>query len=60
MEMAERLNGTWQPHQDDEALPRRFWEIFPVDAEEDGRPLHGEICGRFGASFLRNNRDWLK
>ena len=61
IEMVERLNGTWQPHQDDEALQRRFWEIFPVDGVgANGRPLHGEIRGRFGASFLRNNRDWLK
>jgi len=28
IEMAERLSGKWQPHEDDEALQRRFWEIF--------------------------------
>jgi putative glycosyltransferase (TIGR04372 family) len=62
IEMAERLNGTWKPHEDDETLQRRFWEIFPVDATEaiNKRPLHGEIRARFGAHFLRNNRDWLK
>ena len=61
IEMIEHLNGTWQPHEDDEALQRRFWEIFPTDAIDDqGRPLHGEIRARFGAHFLRNNRDWLK
>jgi putative glycosyltransferase (TIGR04372 family) len=62
IEMAERLNGTWQPHEDDEALQRRFWEIFPMDAVDitQGRPLHGEIRARYGASFLRNNREWLK
>jgi len=62
IEMAERLNGNWQPHEDDEALQRRFWEIFPTDAVDayQGRPLHGEICARFGAHFLRNNREWLK
>jgi hypothetical protein len=56
------LNGTWKPHEDDETLQRRFWEIFPVDATEaiNKRPLHGEIRARFGAHFLRNNRDWLK
>jgi putative glycosyltransferase (TIGR04372 family) len=60
-EMVERLNGTWQPHEDDEALQRRFWEIFPTDAADayQGRPLHGEIRARFGAHFLRNNRWWL-
>ena len=62
IEMAERLNGTWQPHKDDEALQRRFWEIFPTDAVDayQGRPLHGEIRARFGADFLRNNREWLR
>ena len=62
IEMAERLNGTWQPNEDDEALQRRFWEIFPTDLVDatQGRPLHGEIRARFGANFLRNNRDWLK
>ncbi len=62
IEMAGRLNGTWQPHEDDEALQHRFWEIFPTDAvdADQGRPLHGEIRGRFGAQFLRYNRDWLQ
>ncbi|MFH1634425.1 MAG: TIGR04372 family glycosyltransferase, partial [Chloroflexota bacterium] len=62
IEMAERLNGSWQPNEDDEALQRRFWEIFPTDAVDAyrGRPLHGEIRARFGAHFLRNNRDWLQ
>ena len=62
IEMAERLNGTWQAYEDDEELQRRFWEIFPTDAVDlyQGRPFHGEIRARFGAAFLRNNRDWLR
>jgi len=62
IEMIERLNGTWQPHEDDEAIQRRFWEIFHTHAVDayQGRPLHGEIRARFGACFLRNNRDWLQ
>ena len=32
VEMAERLNGTWQSHDDDEVLQKRFWELFPKDA----------------------------
>lgn len=62
VEMAERLNGTWQPHDDDGVLQKRFWEIFPTDVLEatNKRPLHGEIRARFGAAFLRNNRDWLR
>lgn len=62
VEMAERLNGAWQPHSDDESLQRRFWEIFPTDAVDagQGRPLHGEIRARFGAEFLRQNKELLK
>lgn len=62
VEMAERLNGTWQPHEDDEALQKRFWEIFPTDAVHPscGWPIHGEIRARLGAAFLRNNRAWLQ
>ena len=60
VEMAERLNGTWQPHEDDEALQKRFWEIFPTDALDTiGVRLHGQIRTRFGTHFLRNNREWL-
>lgn len=60
-EMEARLNGSWQPHEDDEDLQRKFWEIFPtgaVDARR-GQPLHGEIRSRIGAEFLRKNRAWL-
>ena len=62
IEMDERLKGIWQPHEDDDFLQQRFWEIFPmdtVDAYHD-KPLHGEIRSRFGAVFLRNNRWWLQ
>lgn len=62
VEMAERLNGSWLPHDDDDALQKHFWEIFPTRALEatNKRPLHGEIRARFGATFLRNNRGWLQ
>lgn len=61
IEMVERLNGTWQAHEDDDVLQHKFWEIFPSDAKTpDGKPLHGEIRAPFGAAFLRNNRDWLQ
>ena len=61
IEMAERLSGTWLPLEDDEALQRRFWKIFPTDAKTaDGNPLHGEVRSHFGAAFLRNNGEWLQ
>lgn len=61
IEMVDRLNGTWQAHEDDEALQKKFWEIFPSNAVDArwGRPLHGEIRSRIGAEFLRKNRTWL-
>lgn len=60
IEMADRLKGTGQPHEVDEALQCKFWEIFPVDAVgPNGLPLHGEIRSRYGAAFLRDNQDWL-
>lgn len=62
IEMTERLNGTWREHEGDEALQKRFWELFPTDAVSiaNGGALHGQIRARFGASFLRANRDWLQ
>ena len=62
IEMAERLDGTWQPHEDDEVLQGRFWKLFPCEAVDvsNGRPLHGEIRSRVGAQFLRDNLDWLR
>ena len=59
VEMVQRLEGSWQPHCDDEELQRRFWSIFPSNSIRNGKPLHGEIRSRFGASFLRSNRWWL-
>lgn len=62
VEMADRLGGTWQPGPNDDALQRRFWEIYPADAHDvyQDRPLHGEIRCRFGARFLRANGEFLK
>jgi putative glycosyltransferase (TIGR04372 family) len=62
IEMAERLNGTWQAHRNDESLQKRVWEIFPTDSvdADAGNPIHGEIRARFGAAYLRNNPEWLK
>ena len=62
IEMVERLNGTWKAHEEDEKLQKRFWEIFPKNALDalSGKPLHGAIRAKFGASFLRNNQSWIK
>jgi len=60
IEMLERLKGVWKPEQNDDDLQRRFWKIFPVDAKDGCRPLHGKICARYGAQFLREKQDWLE
>lgn len=62
MEMAKRLNGTWNPHTEDEALQKRFWDAYPTDPLNVNfpLPLHGEIRALYGADFLRNNRWWLE
>ena len=61
IEMAERLEGIWQPREDEESLQLKFLEIFPIHAVgRNGVPLHGEIYSRYGADFLQKNRWWLK
>ena len=53
MEMHQRLNGTWQTTEEDEALQKRFWDMFPKSE------LHGEFRARIGAEFLRQNNALL-
>ena len=61
VEMAERLKNTWQAQEDDEALQRKFWDIFQSNARSsDGSLLHGKILSRFGAAFLRENSELLE
>ena len=61
VEMAGRMNRSWQSHEEDEALQKRFWEIFPTLAvNSSGARIHGEIRMRFGSQFLRNNQKWLQ
>lgn len=60
VEMVERIQGTWLPQDEDDALQRKFWEIYPSDAAINGNLMHGEIKSHFGSAFLRNNPDWLK
>jgi len=45
IEMDERLNGTWQSHEDDQSLQQKFWELYPKDAVGIGQTssFHGMI-----------------
>jgi len=60
VEMAERLNGTWQTQPGDEALQQRFWEVFPSEGRNNNGKLHGEIRARYGTLFLRQHPEWLQ
>lgn len=53
IEMDERLKGTWQTTEEDEALQRRFWSLFKASK------LHNVIRTRIGSEFLRQNRALL-
>ena len=61
MEMVMRLRGGWQPAPEDEDHQRRFWDAFPSAAtnSRNGRPMHGRICARYGAQFLRDHSEWF-
>ena len=53
VEMDERLKGTWQATEEDEALQARFWALFKI------KQWHGPVVSHIGAEFLRHNRALL-
>ena len=53
LEMEQRLKGTWQTTDEDEALQQRFWSLF-----QPGR-LNRVFRSRVGAEFLHQNKDLL-
>jgi len=52
-EMEQRLDGIWQPSDEDEELQKRFWSYF------ESSNLQGVIRSRIGAKYLRQNKDLL-
>ncbi len=54
IEMDERLKGTWQTTEEDEALQQRFWSLFKSS------DWHGVIRSRIGRDFLRQNKELLE
>jgi len=53
IEVDERLRGQWQPHSEDEALQKHFWDIFYQNGslrEADNIPPP------IGSKFLRQHR----
>ncbi len=57
--MLDRLNGYEREY--DEEFKKDFWKVFPKSYFEvySERPMHGDIVARFGAKYLRDNREWL-
>ena len=54
VEMAERLEGRWRPHPDDEALQQEFAAIVDACGLSESGPC------RIGAAFLREHRALLQ
>ena len=60
IEMVERLEGSWRPHQVDNVLQQRFWDIFiSKGTQVNGIERHGQIRSRIGAEFLRSNLNFF-
>lgn len=52
-EMDARLQGTWSPEDQDDALQAQFWELC------SGQLIHQRLALRIGSQFLRDNLGWL-
>lgn len=62
IEMVERLNGVWEPHDEDAKLRSQFLKIyhhFAIDIRS-GHPVHGKFNALIGAEFLRTKKNWLQ
>ena len=71
IEMDDRLNGNWKETKEDKILQEKFWSIFEENTKRlDPKiilnsamskiPNHGKIKARFGAKFLRENKNWIR
>ena len=60
IDMIEFLEGRKLTSKEEE-LNKKFWEIYPKNCVSNytGIPLHGNICGKYSISYLKNNPDWL-
>jgi putative glycosyltransferase (TIGR04372 family) len=54
VEMTERLAGTWQFSDEDDALQRRFWDLW------EPNELNHKFVVRIGIEYLRQNADLLE
>ena len=65
IEMDERLKGRWKEGSEDLLLQKNSWKIFEKNINnlnyyDPFELLHGKIKARFGAKFLRENRNWIR
>ena len=68
VEMDERLNGCWIEKKEDSSLQKKFWSIYEENVKRmklsdpsiPKGPLNGKIKSRFGAKFLRENKNWIR
>lgn len=61
LQMAEILEGTWSPGEEDRDLQEAFWNVYPIAATSVNQvKLHGKVRAQYGAKFLRENESWLQ
>lgn len=62
VEMEERLKGTWQTTEENEALQNRFWDLFKFERSIYLNEIKQEntFRTRIGAEFLFQNQEMLK
>ena len=61
-EMDDRINGNWNETEEDLLLQKKFRSVFTENLKRLNleKPLHGKIKARFGAKFLRENKNWIR
>ena len=62
VEMDERINGNYKETNEDRMLQKRFWSTYEENMKRLSlkKPIHGKIKARFGAKFLRENKNWIR
>ncbi|NBQ44730.1 MAG: TIGR04372 family glycosyltransferase [Actinobacteria bacterium] len=59
IEMLDRIEGSWKSQSGDDELQTSFWRKYSEVIGEQRNICHGEIRAKYGAQFLRDNRDWI-
>ena len=61
VEMDERINGNYKETNEDRMLQKRFWSTYEENMKRLNlkKSIHGKIKARFGAKFLRENKNWI-